>query len=210
MSTLPIHIFFDYVCPWCYVTDLALERLAERYPLTLLPKSFPLWAEGLSHLSPEENEALRIRTHAADMHAITAAREWLSVEGMSLGPWGVATLEAHTGAKFAAARGRLREYQQALFHAQFHRDLRLDSRETLSLLAAEAGLPPADFLAALDSDEYRRAVLTEQAEAVRLSITGVPALVIDHRYLVVGARPPDVLAGVIERAIKEKGLDWRL
>ena len=203
-TPLTIYIFFDYVCPWCYVTDLALECLAERYPLTLIPKSFPLWAQGLSHLPPEENDALRLRTHAADAHAITAAREWLGVEGMSLGPWGAATLDAHAGAKFAAARGRLREYQHALFRAQFHRDLRLDSRPTLSLLAAEAGLPPDDFLSALDADEYRRAVLTDQAQAAQLGITGVPALVLDNRYLLVGARPPDVLANIIERVMKEK------
>jgi len=203
MPPLTIHIFFDYVCPWCYVTELALERLAERYPIALIPKSFPLWAEGLSHLPPEENDALRLRTHAADAHAITAAREWLGVEGMSLGPWGVATLDAHTGAKFAAARGRLREYQQTLFRAQFHRELRLDSRQTLSLLAAEAGLPPDDFLSALDSDEYRRAVLIDQAQAVQLGVTGVPALVIGNRYLLVGARPPEALADMIERVLEK-------
>jgi len=203
MPTLTIHIFFDYVCPWCYVTELALERLAERYPIALIPKSFPLWAEDLSHLPPEENDALRLRTHAADAHAITAAREWLGVEGMSLGPWGVATLDAHTGAKFAAAHGRLREYQQALFRAQFHRELRLDSRQTLSLLAAEAGLPPDDFLSALDSDEYRRAVLIDQAQAVQLGVTGVPALVIGNRYLLVGARPPEALADMIERVLEK-------
>ncbi|MBI5824554.1 MAG: DsbA family protein [Chloroflexi bacterium] len=201
---LPIHIFFDYICPWCYVTDLALERLEERYPITLIPKSFPLWAEGLGHLPPEENEALRQRTHAADAHALTAAREWLNVDGMLLGPWGVATLDAHAGAKFAAARGRLMEYQRVLFDAHFFRDLRLDSRETLSLLAAEAGLPSDDFLSALDDDFYRRAALNDQAQAVQLGITGVPALVVDNRYLVVGARPPERLAGIIERALGER------
>lgn len=203
-APLTVHIFFDFICPWCYVTDLALERLAERYPLTLIPKAFPLWAQGLGHLSTAENEALRAQTHAADIHALTAAREWLGVEGMSLGPWGVATLDAHTGAQFAAARGRLREYQHALLNAHFFRNLRLDSRPTLSLLAAEAGLPPDDFLSALDSDEYRRAVLTDQAQAVQLNITAVPALVLDGRYLLLGARPPDTLASLIERVMAEK------
>lgn len=203
-ASLAIHIFFDFICPWCYVTDLALERLAERYPLTLIPKSFPLWAEGLGHLSPAENDALRVRTHAADAHALTAAREWLGVEGMTLGAWGVATLDAHTGAKFAAARGRLKEYQHALFDAHFFRNLRLDSRPTLSLLAAEAGLPPADFLSALDADEYRRLVAQDQRQAAQLGITGVPALVLDERYLLVGARPPEILAGLIERVMDER------
>lgn len=200
-SSLTIHIFFDYVCPWCYVTDLTLERLAQDYPLTLIPKAFPLWANGMSHLTPEENETLRIRTHAADQHAVTAAREWLGMEGVSLGPWGVNTLDAHIGSKFAAARGRLQDYQRVMFDAQFHRDLRLDSRGTLSLLAAEAGLPSAEFLSALDADEYRRAALTDLAQAAQLGITGVPALIIANRYLLVGARPPQALTEVIEQAL---------
>lgn len=202
---LSIHIFFDFICPWCFITDLLLERLASRYEITLIPQPFPLWGNGLGHLSPEENEALRRRTHAADAHALTAAREWLGIESMSLGPWGVSTLDAHAGAQFAASRGLLKEYQHALFNAHFFRNLRLDSRETLRLLAAEAGLPPDDFLSALDAPEYRRAVLNSQAQAAHLGITGVPALVVDHRYLVVGARPPEMMESIIERAIQKRG-----
>lgn len=201
---LRIHIFFDFICPWCFITDLLLERLAQRYEMTLIPKPFPLWENGLGHLSPEENEALRLRTHAADAHAISAAREWLGMEGMSLGPWGVSTFDAHVGVQFAASRGRLKEYQRALFNAHFFKNLRLDSRGTLSLLAVEAGLPPDDFLAALDAAEYRHAVRRSQAEAARLGITGVPALVVDHRYLVIGARPPEVLSNIIEGVIHQK------
>lgn len=196
-ARLTIHLFFDYVCPWCFVTELALERLARRYPLALIPGAFPLWPEGLGHLTPEQSEALRVQTHAADARAITAAREWLGVEGMSLGPWGVGTMAAHIGAKFAAARGRLKEYQRVMFAAQFQRHLRLDAPETLTALAAEVGLLPDEFEAALKAEEYRRAVEADQLQAVQLGITGIPALVIDQRYLVVGARPPEALAGLI-------------
>ncbi len=199
-APLLIYIFFDYTCPWCYVTELGLERLAKEYPLTIVLKAYPLWANGMTHLTPEENELLRLQTHAADAQAVTAAREWLGVEGMSLGAWGVNTLDAHVGAKFAAERGRLKEYQHAMFAAQFHRDLRLDSRETLSLLASEAGLPTDDFLSALDVDEYRRAVSTDLAQAVQVGITGVPALIIGNRYLIVGARSPEALREIIEKS----------
>lgn len=119
------------------------------------------------------------------------------------GAVGVGTLTAHIGAKFAVARGRLKEYQHTLFAAQFHRDLRLDSREMLSALAAEAGLPPDEFNAALDEEECRCAVEGDMAQAAQLGITGVPALVIDRRYLVVGARPPQALASMIEIALRE-------
>ncbi len=96
-----------------------------------------------------------------------------------------------------------------MFAAQFQRDLRLDSLETLTALAAEAGLSPDEFEAALKADKYRRAVGADQAQAAQLGITGVPALVIDRRYLVVGARPPEALASMIERVLEERGAKSR-
>lgn len=116
---------------------------------------------------------------------------------------GVGTLAAHIGAKFASARGRLKEYQRVRFAAQFRRGLRLDSPQTLSALAAEVCLPPDEFEAALMANEYRQAVKADQMQAAQLGITGVPALVIDRRYLVVGARPPEALANLIERVLEE-------
>lgn len=62
-------------------------------PLTILsagshPKAFPLWSDGVGHLPPEAREILRVRTRTADAHAVAAAREWLGLEGVSLGLWG--------------------------------------------------------------------------------------------------------------------------
>lgn len=91
-----------------------------------------------------------------------------------------------------------------MFAAQFcrgdtsGRPVRLDSRKTLIELAIEARLPPDEFSVALEADEYGRAVEVDRAQAAQLGITGVPALVIDGRYLVVGARPPEALARIIE------------
>ncbi len=203
-APLRIDIFFDYVCPWCYITEMALERLAGRYDLALAIRAFPLWPQGMAHLSAAENERLRERTHAADAHAIQAARAWLGIEGMSLGPWGVNTVDAHIGAGFAAAHDRLQAYQHALFAAQFHRNLRLDDRATLLALAVEAGLPADAFGAALADPVYRERVRLDQEQAQRLGITGVPALILDRRYLLMGAQPPDTLAAVIERVLAEK------
>ena len=53
------------------------------------------------------------------------------------------------------------------------------------------------------ANEYRQAVKADQMQAAQLGITGVPALVIDRRYLVVGARPPEALANLIERVLEE-------
>jgi predicted DsbA family dithiol-disulfide isomerase len=203
-TPLQIDLFFDYGCPWCYITEMALERLADRYDLAVALRAFPLWPQGMVHLSAAANERLRQQTQAADAYAIQAAQAWLGIEGMSLGPWGVNTVEAHIGAGFAAARGRLQAYQHALFAAQFHRNLRLDDRATLLALAVEAGLPADAFDAALADPVYRERVRLDQEQAQRLGITGVPALILDRRYLLIGAQPPTSLAAVIEHVLAQR------
>jgi hypothetical protein len=50
---------------------------------------------------------------------------------------------------------------------------------------------------------HRPAPLVHAAQAVQLGVTGVPALVIGNRYLLVGARPPEALAGAIEKALEK-------
>ncbi len=71
-------------------------------------------------------------------------------------------------------------------------------------------MPPEELDAALEADEYRRAIEVDQAQAAQLGITGVPALVIAGRYLVVGARPPEMLARIIETIGRRGNEDYRV
>jgi predicted DsbA family dithiol-disulfide isomerase len=60
--------------------------------------------------------------------------------------------------------------------AEFNRREKISCPRSSAVCSARrrSGFTPADFLSALDSDEYHHAVLTEQAQAVQLSVTGVP------------------------------------
>jgi predicted DsbA family dithiol-disulfide isomerase len=56
-------------------------------------------------------------------------------------------------------------------------------------LATEAGLEEAEARAALRDDGYVERVLESTREANRHGINAIPAFVLDHRLLVLGAHP---------------------
>ena len=57
----------------------------------------------------------------------------------------------------------------------------------------------------LAGDEYARDVDADEQMARSLGVTGVPFFVIDRRYAVSGAQPPEVLAAALDRTWAETG-----
>ena len=77
---------------------------------------------------------------------------------------------------------------------------RSSTHAALTALAVEAGLDEADARAALAGDAFADAVNAEIREARGLGISGVPYFVIDRRYAVSGAQPPELFAEALTRA----------
>ena len=69
--------------------------------------------------------------------------------------------------------------------------------------AVQAGLDRDDVIRVLGSQEYGDAVDTDEAMAQALGVNGVPLFVIDRRYGISGAQPPEVITGVLDRAWAE-------
>jgi predicted DsbA family dithiol-disulfide isomerase len=76
--------------------------------------------------------------------------------------------------------------------------------EDLGDLAAEVGLDRADVVRSLSDDEYAEAVRADMAQARAYGINGVPFYVIDDRYGISGAQPPEVFTEVLTRAAADR------
>ncbi len=68
----------------------------------------------------------------------------------------------------------------------------IGDEETLLDLVAEAGLDRTEAKAALDEGRYAERVETSTREANMHGINAIPAFVLDHRMLVMGAQPHDL------------------
>jgi predicted DsbA family dithiol-disulfide isomerase len=72
--------------------------------------------------------------------------------------------------------------------------------ETLVRLVAELGVDPDEARAALEQGRFAEDVREDEQLAAQLGIQGVPFFVLDRRYGVSGAQPPEALLQALERA----------
>lgn len=101
------------------------------------------------------------------------------------------SLPSSVAAKVAGSFGPAAEraYHDRLFPAYFAENRTISDRSVLLDVAAEAGLDRDDFDRRWQDqeDEHSKAVWRDYATAVQSGIQGVPAVVVDRRWLISGA-----------------------
>ena len=221
-KTLHIDFVSDVVCPWCVVglggleTALATLRAegitAEVHfqPFELNPQMPPEGENIVEHIgrkygsTPEQSAANRA------MITERAAEAWPGFE-MRMGPdsriWN--TFDAHRLLHWAAlgssprvtkveALAEQRALKAALFRTHFTDGQALPDAEVLADAAAAAGLDRDKAVEVLADDLYAAEVRAAEALWVSRGITGVPAVVVEGKWLISGGQP----AGVFEEALR--------
>jgi predicted DsbA family dithiol-disulfide isomerase len=214
---LSIDIYSDVMCPWCLIgwgqltkalAELEGEIAAQiRWrPFELNPDMPQEGEEQEAHLRrkygrPAE-EGARIR---GQMKAIAdSAGVSLSYEGDGEAPpammWN--TRDCHKLLTFAleqAGAEAQTALKLALFRAHFNERANLSDRTVLLDIAARAGLHREAAKAALDDPELEARVIAEEQQAWDYNITGVPAMIVDGRFLIPGAQSPEVYVNALRR-----------
>ncbi|MDF4254340.1 DsbA family protein [Streptomyces sp. WMMB303] len=193
--TARIHLWSDYVCPFCLIADEVIERaVRDRSDIEVVHHPHELRPRPAPTLRPEDPYLPDIWQRAvypmARRHQVP-----MRLPNLSPQPY---TESAFRGAQYAAEQGRAGAYHRRVQAAFFREDLDIGDRAVLARLAAETGLDPAGYTAALDDPEYAERHRRALAESARMQITVVPTLVIgDRRIEGVAAE------GVISRALRE-------
>lgn len=201
-----IDIVSDVVCPWCYIGKRRLERALAAEPpgavevgwrpFQLNPEMPP---EGMSR-----KDYLRAKFGDADggdryRHVIAAGLEEgipFAFDRMERTP---NTVRAHRLNRFAERAGRQDAVVEALFLAYFAQARDVGDADVLVDVAAGCGLDAAAVRAYLLSDEDAETIREEDAYARKIGINGVPCFVVDRKFMVSGAQPPEVFAQVFRR-----------
>lgn len=220
-QTLTIDIYSDVMCPWCLIgygqltkalTELKGEIAAEiRWrPFELNPQMPAEGEEQEAHLqrkyrrSAEEGAGLR-----AQMKAIAeGAGVSLAWEGEGDAPpammWN--TRESHKLLTFAleqAGPEAQTALKLALFRAHFNLRKPLGDREVLLDIAASVGLHRVAAKAALDDPELEARVLADEAQAWDMNISGVPAMIVEGKFMIPGAQAPEVYVNALRRVAEK-------
>ena len=214
---LTIDIYSDVMCPWCLIgygqltkalTALEGEVAAEiRWrPFELNPQMPPEGEEQEAHLqrkygrSAEQGAALRGRMKAiADSAGVS-----LSYEGEGEAPpammWN--TRDCHKLLTFALEEAGPQvqaALKLALFRAHFNARKALNDRAVLLDIAASVGLHREAAKAALDDPALEARVIAEEQQAWDFNISGVPAMIVEGKFLIPGAQAPEVYVNALRR-----------
>ncbi len=214
---IKIDIWSDVACPWCYIGKRNLEAGMEAYAsvdgrpaIEVEYHSFELAPDTPVDFDGSEIDYLmRIKgisreqaTQMLDRVAGIAAGVGLDYHFDAVRH--TRTLKAHQLLHFAKARGLQREAKERLLRAYFVEGRHIGRDEDLGDLAAEVGLDRDEALASLASGEFADAVRADQQLALEYGIRGVPFFVIDRRYGLSGAQPPETFARALTMVAEER------
>lgn len=218
---LTIDIYSDVMCPWCLIgygqltkalaeLDGEIAGVIRWRPFELNPDMPPEGEEQEAHLQrkyrrpAEEGVALR-----GQMKAIAeSAGVSLSYEGEGDAPpammWN--TRDAHKLLAFALEQAGPEvqtTLKLALFRAHFNERRNLGNRTVLLDIAAAAGLHREAAKAALDDPDLEARIVAEEAQAWDMNISGVPAMIVEGKFLIPGAQGPEVYVNALRRVAEK-------
>ena len=210
---IKIDFVSDVSCPWCVIglgnLDAALKRVEGEVvadihfqPFELNPSLPP---EGESRF---DNVA---RKYGIGREQAIANRERQRGLAAQVGFDMVTTNEsrfyntfdAHRLLHWAGIEGRQEELKRALLTAYHGKMQNPDDHGVLVAAAVSAGLDGDAAREVLTSGRYAAEVRDAEEKWLRAGISGVPAVVINDRYLISGAQPPEAFEQAIREAARE-------
>ena len=212
---MQVEIWSDVVCPWCYLGKKRFERalagFEHRDDVQVIYRSFELDPASPRGVTSPTIELLASKYGMSQEQASQAQRQMeeraagdgltFRMEGLRSGN----TRDAHRLIQLARERGRQAALVERLHRAYFTEQESIFDHEALTRLAVDAGLDRDEVASVLAGDCYGDHVDTDEAMAQALGATGVPLFVIDRKYGISGAQPPETITQVLERAWSEAG-----
>lgn len=207
---MKVEIWSDVVCPWCYIGKVRFESALAKFPqrddVEVVHRSFQLdpsiprgetrdVVANLARRKGTSQEQIRRLMASVEETAADDGLELQLAEARSGN-----TVDAHRLLHLAADEGRSDAVLERLYRAHFTELRSIFEVESLTSLAAEAGVGEAKAREVLGTDAYAGRVAADEATARSLGISGVPFFAIDRTYGVSGAQPPAAFGQALEQA----------
>lgn len=219
--TLRIDIWSDVMCPWCLVgwgslqkglsmLDGEIDAEIHWHAFELNPDMPAEGEERTTHIArkygttPDQSRAVQGRMR----EAAEAAGVSLDYDGEEPAPdammWN--TFSAHklltwVGEEHGATKQT--DLKLALFKAHFNERRQVGEREVLLDVAEQVGLDRNAAADALDSEELAHKVRAEERAAWDLNISGVPAMIVENKFMIPGAQPAETYADALRRVAEK-------
>lgn len=171
-----IDVYLDYVCPFCFLVEPALDELKRDRDVEVTIRPFELRPHPVPTLRPEDDYLPRV--WEASVYPM-AERVGVPVTLPTVSPQ-PRTEKAFLVLQLAQEQGRAENYTEAMFTAFFREDRDIGVEDTIIDIATSVGLDREEVVAALHSDDRRtrhRENLDYAAKTV--GVQAVPAIAVD-------------------------------
>lgn len=211
---MKIEVWYDFVCPLCYIgkrrLEIALDKFKYEDEVELVFKSFEIGAFSEEKNYETMNE-ITARKYHITLEEAKASNHYIVEKAKAVG---IAfnldevipknTFDAHRVLHYAKAENKAGEMAERIFKAHFVDAFDLSDCFVLAGLAGEVGLNSEKVLSMLKTDQYREEVTKDEEAALRLGIDGVPYCIINRKYVVPGAQPPELFLQILEKAREDE------
>lgn len=207
---IPVDIFSDVICPWCYIGKRRLEKATAAMgtsheiqvrwlPFQLNPQMPP---EGMSRLEYRTRKFGSLeRSRELDAKVVAAGKE----DGIDFAFDRIErtpnTLDAHRLIWLADQKGVQDAVVEALFRSYFIEGQDIGDRETLLDVVSNAKLDRRSAESLLNGDEGMEAIREANDQARQIGIEGVPFFIINDEIFLSGAQQPDTFVAAFHHAI---------
>ncbi len=195
MMAQKVQIFYDYVCPYCFIATGMIEELRKDHDLDVEWIPFQLNED-----APEEGFKM------SDQFPDVDIAKYYGELNETIKPYGLSiigkdhltnTRKAHLATLYARDHGKDQEFHLAVHKAHFTDGLNISSDEVLKKIGEEAGLNSQDMMAAVYDGRYDDRLEAAKADSEKRAIDVVPTYFFDT-IRVEGAVPIDELKSVLE------------
>ncbi|HEY0107533.1 MAG TPA: DsbA family oxidoreductase [Rhizomicrobium sp.] len=207
---MQIDIVSDTVCPWCFIGKRRLGRalaMRPQVPFQLFWRPYQLDPaiprEGVdrnAYLTAKFGDGPRLQAMAETVRGEGAG------EGIDFAFDRIArspnTLDSHRLIRWAGAAGKQDDLVERLFKAYFVDGRDIGDAGVLTEIASEAGMDAALIARLLADGSDLESVEREAGMANQMGISGVPTFIFDSRFMISGAREPEILVKIIDRAVR--------
>ncbi|TWI58163.1 putative DsbA family dithiol-disulfide isomerase [Halalkalibacter nanhaiisediminis] len=209
---MKIEIWSDFVCPFCYIGKRRLEQALDSFPhkdkVEVVYKSFELNPPGSIDTSLKIDEALA-KKYGTSIEEAKRMNENVAQQAATVGldfKFDIVseTFDAHRLAKFAESKGKATEVTERLLHAYFSENKNVGDHQVLLDLAVELGLDRAEVESVLKGNDFAKDVRIDEAEAKEIGVRGVPFFVINQKYAISGAQPPETFSSALQQVWEEE------
>ncbi|MGZ3900226.1 MAG: DsbA family oxidoreductase [Bacteroidia bacterium] len=208
-----IEVWSDVICPFCYIGkrnyEAALEKFHSKDNIQLTWRCFQLDPDIANEEGISTAEYLATRKNIPQatvkqlLENVSSMAEKAGLQFKMDKAIIANSFDAHRLSHLVMRYGKQNHLEELMFNAHFVDGKNIGDKDILVSLAEEAGVKKEEAEEVLNSKAYAKEVLADISEAEDFNIKGVPFFVINRKYAISGAQPPELFLEVLENSFKE-------